>query len=343
MPTENATPDLPAYDAAADRGDAYAPTEGAPAEVELTAAELAVVGKEPEVKAEVADKGDEAKAQVAEPKAEEPKEAKADEEKGDEEKKDEKPRDEKTGKFIPKARFDEVNKKAKARVAELERQNADLRARIGMVNGEPPDLKALETDLETKSEEYGKLLADGDLAKAKDVMREINRLNRQIASAEVLAITGAHVQESQNVQSLSDLVDLYKAEYPVFDDQSEAYSQDYVDYVANLQGRFEQTGSSPAEALREAVELAIAKFGLDTSAPPADPAPPKPDKGKERKAEETAKNVKAANAQAPVLDKIGADSDKTGLARVDVNQLSYEQFCALSDSQLARLRGDLVS
>jgi hypothetical protein len=330
---QNNTPDLDNADPKADRGDSFE-LVAEKVEVDLTAEELkAVTGKDPEPATEPATEPAEKTAEaVATPDkdgvTQPDKEA------------DEKPRD-KDGKFIPKARFDEVNNKAKQKVAKLEGEIADLKNRLAPAEGS--DAAALEATLDGLTEQYGQLIADGDLAKAKDVMKEINSTNRRMALIEATTLSSAHAAESRNVDALGELVELYKAEYPVFDDaRGDLYKQDMVDFVAKLQGRFEATGSSSAEALREAVELTVAKFGLD-AAPSATIAELKPNKGADRKAAATAAAVKAAGAQPPVIgDKVGIDSDKMGMTRIDVNTLDFEQFDKLPETTIKRLRGDFA-
>ncbi len=354
MTTKNETPDLPAFDPKADRGNTVVEPVAPPQMVELTAEELTLIGKatptvekDPEADKKAADRGD--TLTQPEPAKEEAKTeaAKTDEEPAKEEAKtDDKPRD-KEGKFIPKARFDEVNNRAKVKVAELEAKIKKLEG--AQAPSAPADVKVLEDSLDTKSAEYSQLLADGDLPAANLVMREINKINRQLGVIEATALSTAHSQEVQHVQTLEDLVGIYKENYPQFDDANkDHYSQDIVDYVAKLQGGFELSGLSPADSLREAVEAAVAKFQLDQPAPaaakeeeaPAEPA--KPDKAAERKTAAVDKALEASKAQPAALSKVGTDSDKVGMSKIDVSVLSYDQFQALPESTLARLRGDNV-
>lgn len=304
-----------------DRGDDFTPTEAEPDFVELSSEEQKALAP----KASEAEKG---KTEAADPKAEEAKEG-------------EKPRDDK-GQFIPRARFNEVNNRAKAKVAALEAKIKGMAERLAPLDGVAPDIKALETALDAKETEYGALLADGKLDEAKLVLREINRVNRQLGAIEAGALASTHAQESTHVDSLGQLVEMYKESFPQFDDANkELYSQDMVNFVADLQGRFEFTGLAPAEALRQAVELTVAKFRLDET----EPAEVKPDpkaKLEERKAASVAKAVKASQAQPARLDKVGADSDKAGLDKLDLNSLTYDQFSRLPEATLSRLRGDLV-
>lgn len=303
-----------------DRGDEVTPPE--PVKVELTDEDLAKIGRAPE-KSEAAEPGKDEK--TPEAKAEEKVEDKA---------------EKKPPLMIPKARFDEVNKRARARVAELESRLKSMEERAAAA-GTPPDVQALETELSTKSSEYGTLVAEGKLDEAATLMNEINKINRKIGLVEAAALANTHTKETKHMDSLETLVGMYKEAFPVFDEASPDYSQDYVNYVAKLQGGFEGMGMSAAEALREAVEVAVAKFALLSPDEPAEKTPVE-DKGKDRKTAAIDKALKAAGAQPPGLNKVGTDSDKAGMTKLNLDDLDMDAFMALPESTLKRLRGDLV-
>lgn len=301
-----------------DRGDVVTAPE--PVKVELTDEDLTAIGRAPE-KSEAAEPGKDEK--TTEAKAEEKVEEKV---------------EKKPPLMIPKARFDEVNKRARARVAELESRLKSMEERAAAA-GAPPDAAALEVELSTKSSEYGTLVAEGKLEEAAALMGEMNKINRKIGLVEAAALANTHTKESKHMDSLESLVGMYKEAFPVFDEASPDYSQDYVNYVAKLQGGFEGAGMSPAEALREAVEVAVAKFALLS---PDEPAVVAADKGNERKAAAIDKALKAAGAQPSSMAKVGTDSDKMGMSKIDLNTLDMDAFMALPESTLKRLRGDLM-
>jgi hypothetical protein len=56
---------------------------------------------------------------------------------------------------------------------------------------------------------------------------------------------------------------------------------------------------------------------------------------------DVAKNVAAANAQPPALDKAGLDTDKAGARKpMDISKMTLEEFEQLSDEAIAKMRGD---
>jgi hypothetical protein len=56
---------------------------------------------------------------------------------------------------------------------------------------------------------------------------------------------------------------------------------------------------------------------------------------------DVAKNVAAANAQPPALNKAGMDTDKAGVDKpLDISKMSLSDFEKLSDEAIAKMRGD---
>ena len=247
-------------------------------------------------------------------------------------------RDPKSGQWIPKSRFDEVNRKLRSQIEAANTRVLSLEQQMtAAVNG---DAATLEAALDTKADEYNKQLADGELDKAKGTMKEINKLNRQLMMIEIAPLTTQSVARETNATTLEQLVDLYKTEFPSLNDADETtYKVEQVQWIAQKQGVFESAGYSPAAALQEAVELAIDKFRLE---PASGVAPPKADPAGDRKKGGVQAAVAAASRQPPSLRDTGTDSDKAGMSKIDVMTLDYNDFTKLPESTLKRLRGDLM-
>lgn len=288
---------------------------------------------------------------AAEVPAEEPKVAeKAAEKPAEEPKAAEKPAEEQPrsadGKFaektVPYSRFDEMNKKRKAEIDALNTKLVELSKRLEVEKGE--DIESLEAVLDAKTEEYNKLMADGELAQAKTVMKEINKVNRRMAFLEIAPIATQHAAEVQTATQLEQLVDFYKTEFPIFDDASESFDQATVTWVAEMQGVFEAAGFSQADALQRSVDLAIPKFGL-RPASAGEAAPTKPTKGEvegKRKEDAVRRAVETSGKQPAALSEVGTDSDKAGMTKINPLDLSFDDFTKLPESTLKRLRGDLA-
>jgi hypothetical protein len=298
------TPDAAPVEAKPDRGDTYVPEKVAPVEIET-----AVVEAKPEAKPEE---------KPAEPE-----------------------RDPKTGQWIPKSRFDEVNRKLRAQIEAAQERVQTLEQQ--MAAAASGDAGTLEGQLDAKTDEYNRQLADGELDKAKSTMREINKLNRQLMMIEIAPLTTQTVARETNATTLGQLVDFYKTEFPAWDEtNADTFQQEQVAWIAEMQGVFEQAGRSPAAALQQAVELAIDKFRLTPASGGGTPAPVKVDPAADRKKGGVQAAVAAASKQPPSLRDLGTDSDKQGMSKIDVTTLDYNDFTKLPESTLKRLRGDLM-
>jgi hypothetical protein len=261
---------------------------------------------------------------------------------------EEPPRDPETGKFIPKARFDQLREKKDAKIHTLEARLEEATEQLRIKEG-PQSVQEAEGILETKVEKYQELLADGKLKEAKDVFKEISQLNRQIAKLEMTPVLRDLTAASINASSVDEVVELYTTEFPEFRTGAPEHNQAMVDQVAELQAGFQALGHTPAAALRKAADIVIKAEGLVPSVERAAAAkakgkekPVTVDKGAERKADAVKAAVAAAGAQPPALANLGTDSDKIGASKIDVTALTQEEFAKLPESMIKRLRGDLL-
>lgn len=272
--------------------------------------------------------------------------------KGGEQEADGTPRD-KDGKFtkkdpvIPKARFDEVNRKAREREAALQQRIAELEKQATK-EVQVADAAKLESEVEALEEEYQKLLDDGKTDKAKDVMRQIRLKERQIVTMEA-----EHKSERARVQAIEqlkfdNLVEKLEAEYPALNPDSDAFDEAKVEEVVLLRTGFERTGMSSTAALAKAAKYVLGDVKKDDGK--NDGASDKKrgigdgKKGDERRQEQIKKNIDAAGKQPPKLDSVGVDSHKKGggTDASNVNDMTEEEFNALPAATKARLRGDII-
>lgn len=315
-------PEDPAALSAA-RGDAVPTDPAAPA------AEPAAEPAKPELS-----EADKAEADALVTKPAEPAKAPA--------KADDKPRDAE-GKFIPKARFDELRIKKDRQIEAAENRAKDLEERLKLSEG-PASVQEAEALLESKSEQYQNLLADGKLVEAKAIFKEINTLNRRIARLELQPVVRELSSAAANTDTLEGVIELYTTEFPEFREGAAEFNQGLVDEVAELQAAFQAAGHSPARALSKAADMVIRANQLTASAERSSKSDEPGTKGGGRKAAAVAANVKAAGQQPPGLNNLGTDSDKMGAASIDVDSLSQEAFAKLAQDEatLKRLRGDLI-
>lgn len=267
--------------------------------------------------------------------------------KGNDPDNDGQPRD-KDGKFkpkepaIPKARFDEVRTKAKERetallnrIAELEKQTAK--------EVQVQDAVKLEKEVEALEDEYQKLLDDGKLDRAKEVMRQIRLKERQIVTAEA-----EHKSERARVQAVEQLkfdmlVEKIESEFPALNPDSDQFDEAVVEEVVLLRTGFERAGLSSTAALTKAVKYVLgdAKKPEPVEDRKGIAGGKKPDA---RRQDQLAKNIDAAKKQPAKIGDVGVDSNKKGggLDTANIRDMTEEEFNALPAATKARLRGDVV-
>lgn len=271
---------------------------------------------------------EEVKAVVTEP-AKEPAKAEAEPE-----------RDPKTGQFIPKARFDELRRKKDAQIEAAENRARELEEKLKLTEG-PATVQEAEAILEQKIELHQNLLADGKLAEAKGIFKEINALNRRIARLEIQPVVQNLAHEAVRADTLEGVIDMYTSEFPEFREGSKEFDQELVNEVAELQTAFQAMGHSPAKALKKAADMVIKANQLSASSDRG-AEPEKKGKASDRKAAAVKTNVDVAGRQPPGLSTVGTDSDKMGASNIDVSSLSQEAFSKIDENTLKRLRGDLI-
>jgi hypothetical protein len=241
--------------------------------------------------------------------------------------------------MIPKSRFDEVLQKQKAlqkRLDEIQaaQEKAEQKANLP------------EYDFESKEREYQNLVLDGEVDKAAAVRNEIRQAERDRLTAELKDEITQNVHQNQEAILLQQAANTLEAEYPVFDQNSLDYNEDYTQEAIKLRDAFIIQGDSAVDALNQASKFVIDKYGIGTPAPEAQNAltskvaPKKVVDEVAMKRAEVSKKLKAAESQPPELP--GDSSASHGEKPLDVSNLSEDEFNALPEATLKRLRGDIV-
>lgn len=274
----------------------------------------------------------------ADAKADATPDADADADKGDDEPK----RDEK-GRFIPKERFDEQVKKERAAREAAEARAAEAESRVReQETGE--DIQRMIDEVKALRKSERKALLDGDEDKADSFSEKADELNRLIAERRTeIKLARAEDATVEKVRT-QDTIDRLQQQYPQLDDSSDQFDEDLVDDVLALQRYYiQEKRMTPSKALTRAAERVM------SDRQPAAAADAKGEKGlaaaqkADRKQAQVAKNVDAAKRQPASTKDVGMDSDKGGQKTdVDVNGMSFEEFKALPESTLKRLRGDMA-
>lgn len=255
---------------------------------------------------------------------------------------------------IPKARFDEAVNKERERAEAAERRLAELEARLTKSEPTKPTVDPRTAEVDTLDSKIVELhakrdgfLADGNAEKASELLREIRAEERKLMRLEAEMIAEEKAGRATSQASEESLVDgvvaTLESTYEVLRKGSETYNERMIDLVVAEQQRLMATGLSPSKALLKAgtdiMELVGQKKTTETK---------EETKGEDlkeaRRKEALAKNLDTAKRQPGALKDVGLDSNAAGAKSVnlEVDKMTDKEFGALSEEQLANLRGDFV-
>jgi hypothetical protein len=245
------------------------------------------------------------------------------------------PKAKKKGQMVPKSRLDEVLAKQKA----LQKQLDELKQA-----NQPPPPELPSYDFEAKEREYQDFILDGEPDKAAKLRSEIRNAEREAMSHELRREVEQTVTRNNEETALQQAATLLEIEYPVFDQNSADYNEDYTQEVIELRDAFMIQGLKAADALAKASNFVIKAHDIasesdDSSALAAKQAPKKSVDELAKKRAEVAKKLDAAKKQPPELP--GEGSSSHGEKALDISSLSEEEFNALPEATLRRLRGDI--
>ena len=235
--------------------------------------------------------------------------------------------------MVPKARLDEVLAKQKALQKQLDEVNA-----ANAKAEEAPE----EYDFDAKEVEYQNMVLDGETDKAVALRREIRQAERKQLEFEMRQEMNETVNQNQQMTALQQAATAMEEAYPVFNRNSEDFNEEYTNEVVELRDAFILKGYDTVDALSKAVKYVVKDHDLD-GAP--EEAPSLAGKAKSvdevaKKRAQVSKKLKAAEAQPPELP--GESSSNHGEKGVDINNLTEEEFAALPDATLKRLRGYIL-
>lgn len=305
-----------------DRGDDFTPTDdddAAPAKA--PAAKPAATDADPEDPDADPDADPEADPEQAEEKAEKKREQR-----------------------IPLSRHKDLLEKERAKRADLERQLAQYQrgSEVATLN---QDITKAEEGVLAMEKEYNKLLGEGELDKAAELMAKIRKAERSIVEAQNdLKIAAAEARAVERTR-YNVALERIEAAYPQLNEDHDDFDAELMEDVIDLKSAYERKGLTPTAAMQKAVEKLVGKStkkqeaALDTT-----PRVNEKDVAAERKKEAVKKTLDAVGKTPPSTTKVGMDSDKAGgaLTAKDVMKLSQEDFSKLPDDVLARMRGDEV-
>jgi len=328
---------MPGADAVED--DDTAPLDLSFSEVEAEA-EAETEAKEEEDAEEteevVSEESEEVVAEEEAPEEPETEEAVAENEEGVPEASEEPAAEEKTRKspMVPKSRLDEVLAKQKA----LQKQLDEVKAA-----NEKPEEAPEEYNYDEKEVEYQNALLDGEVDKAAALRREIRQAERAQLEFEMRQEMSQTVAQDRQMTALQQAAAAMEEAYPVFNANSENFNQEYTNEVVELRDAFIMKGYDTVDALAKAVNYVVKDRSLDQSAEEDQPA--LAGKGKSvdevaKKRKEVSRKLKAAEAQPPELPTESVNGP--GEKGIDISKLTEDEFDALPEATLRRLRGDII-
>jgi len=234
--------------------------------------------------------------------------------------------------MVPKSRLDEVLAKNK----EMQKKLQDMEDKDTSETEKLP-----EYDFVTKEKEYQDLVLDGETEKAALLRNEIRTAEREQLMSEMQNKMGQTVQQDRELHELNQKATEIMEVFPIFDEKSKIYDEKLTTEVMELRDAFIYQGYGAADSLAKATEVTLLSKkpellqGDGTEA--SDPAPKLSQAVQEKKAKATVKKkVEASQAQPPEMKGESAKNKKV----VDINTLSDDEFGALPEETLRRMRGD---
>ena len=184
-------------------------------------------------------------------------------------------------------------------------------------------------------------MLEGETDKAALVRQEIRNAERDQIMSEMQNKMGQTVQQDREEHELAQKATEIMEVFPIFNEKSKSYDEKLTSEVMELRDAFIYQGYGAADSLAKATEVTLLSkkpelLQGDISTE-ADPAPKLTKAVQERKQKATVKKkVEASQAQPPEMKGESAKNKKV----VDINVLSDDEFKALPEDTLRRLRGD---
>lgn len=251
-------------------------------------------------------------------------------------------RDPNTGKFIPKARFDEMSQRSRAA---LDRANA----RIAELEKNTPQeftIEGVDAELDKLETQYTALLIDGKTDEATQLRGQIRGIERRFAAAQAASVaTGTREQIVDSVK-LNDIIDQLEEEYPFLDPKSPDYSDEVAQETLDLYEGLIAKGWAQSIAMQRAAGYVLNSLDIEYEDDPADPAAAaaapaaaaRPDQARRAAVK---RGLEVITRQPPVstgrAGEVGSPREIPGAV---VGRMAQKDFEQLSDEQLQKLRGD---
>lgn len=252
-------------------------------------------------------------------------------------------------KVIPKARFDEAQKKAREREAALTKRLEELEARSNET-AKSAKVSDLEKQIDELDDKIDAAIADGNKAEAKQLRAQQRKAERELQNANA----ARYAVEAQAIAvervKFDALIDKLEAEHPILNPEHEDFDEEFVAEMLELKAAYEARGLSSTEAVKKAIKLMkppkAAEAKKDEPKAGEETLEEKEARAaalaEERRAAAAKKAAEASGKQPPNLKDAGKNADKAGGA-VDakaIMKMSDAEFDKLTPEQLKKMRGD---
>ena len=232
--------------------------------------------------------------------------------------------------MVPKSRLDEVLAK-----------NKEMQKIIQNMEEKPAEDAAPAYDFVAQEKTYQDLVLEGETEKAALLRQEIRSAEREQIMSEMQSKMGQTVQQDRELHELTKKASEIMEVFPIFNEKSKSYDEALTNEVMELRDAFIYQGYGAADSLAKATEVTLLSKKPELlqgeTAPAVDPAPTLTKAVQEKKQKATVKKkVEASQAQPPEMKGESAKNKKV----VDINVMSDDEFRALPEDTLRRLRGD---
>lgn len=238
---------------------------------------------------------------------------------------------------IPKHRLDGEIARRKAYQNEAESLRQQLADKQAAEEESVPDY-----DFSAKTKEEYDAILEGDTEKAATIRAEIDGQRMAVVQQKILdtAVNTSEVTQEDIV--FKNTVAELTMEYPTFNPEHNDYNEDLLQEVLFKRDAYANAGMSRADSLSIATKEVALLNGVHGLSDRSERAPA-PGSGSDEVDTATAKariKAKLDDSQSQAPDMPGEASDSRGAGKLDVSTMSDEEFNALPESTLKRLRGD---
>lgn len=232
--------------------------------------------------------------------------------------------------MIPKSRYDSAQSRARdaeAKVKKYEQQ--EIAAQQAAASTKTTAVQEMDTRLAEIDTSIEQARLDGDadtIVKLSQEARNIEREQFTIIAREEAKHAGSAAQE--NVK-LDTLIENLETTYDILNPDSDNFDKEVISEVLELQGAFVARGDTPSVAMLKAVGYVLPEERVK-------------DEVGAKRTTNVSKNLDAAKRTPASTTDVGIDSAAAGISddKPDVAGMTDEEFDALPEATLKRLRGD---